>query len=424
MTALLLPSRAPQRNRLYLVAGALALALLATAGVLWAQVEGDRGIAPVASTADITVDGIEVNVTGKDSEDARQKGWLEAQRKAWAQLKGPKIPDHQLESLVSAIVIDSETLGPRRYVARLGVIFDRKRAGGLLGAGSGEVSHSAPMLTLPVLISGGAATMYEVRNPWQQAWAEFQAGASAIDYVRPSGANGESLLLTYGQVNRRSRAWWNNILDEFSAADIIVPIARLERQWPGGPIRGIFTARFGPDNTFLGSFTMTAPDEQGLPAMLGKAVTRFDAMFSQALADGKLRPDPTLSRQSIQVSPEIQALIDAARAAERAEASPEVVPTPVPAEPLPSTTPPPGQPQVVNSYAVQFATPDAASYDQALTLVRSAPGVRGAVISSTAIGGVSVMRVSYAGDISDLAAALRSRGFQVQSAGNALSIRR
>ena len=423
MTALTLPYRAPQRNRQYLLAGAVALILLLAAGVLYAQVEGDRGIAPVASSADIDVDGIKVNVVGKNPDDARQKGWLEAQRKAWEKLGGPKISDSQLESYVSAIVIDHETLGPRRYVATLGVVFDRKRAGGLLGAATGTRSSSAPMLTLPVMISGGTATMYEVRNPWQQAWADFQAGTSSIDYVRPSGANGESLLLTYGQINRRSRAWWNNILDQFSAADILVPVARLDRQWPGGPIRGTFTARYGPDDTYLGAFTMTANNEDALPDMLNKAVEKFDAMFSQALADGKLRPDPTLSRQAIQVSPEIQALVDAARAAERAAANPEEIPTITPVEPVP-TGPPSSQPQVVYSYSVQFDSPDAATYDRTLSQVRGTPGVRAATISSTAVGGVSVMRVTYAGDISDLAAALRSRGFQVQSLGNALSIRR
>ena len=50
-------------------------------------------------------------------------------------------------------------------------------------------------------------TMFEVRNPWQRAWAEHQFGSSAIDYVRPAGSGGESLLLTYGQTGRRSRAW-------------------------------------------------------------------------------------------------------------------------------------------------------------------------------------------------------------------------
>ena len=45
-------------------------------------------------------------------------------------------------------------------------------------------------------------------------------------------------------------------------------------------------------------------------------------------------------------------------------------------------------------------------------------------MSSTAIGGTSVARVSFEGDISDLAAALRARGYTVQSLGTSLSIRR
>ena len=418
MTALVLPSPATARRPL-LWLGALALALLAAA--LIAQVGGDRGIAPVASSSDIEVSGIEVNVLGSNAEDARQKGWQEAYRKAWEKLKGPAIPDGQLASLVSAVVIESERLGPRRYVATLGVVFDRTRAGSLLGAGEGERARSAPMLTLPVLISGGTATMYEVRNPWQRAWAEFQPGRSAIDYVRPSGAGGESLLLTYGQVSRRSRAWWNNILDQFGAADIVVPIARLERQWPGGPVRGTFTARYGPDQKFLGSFTLNAQNEQGVPAMLAQAVQRFDALFARALEAGLLRPDPTLGGQAVQVSPEIQALIDAAERAEREAATPEPEATAAP-EPTPTATP--TGPAVVQVYVVQVATPDAASFDAALAALRGVPGARAAVMSSAAIGGTSVARVSFEGDISDLAAALRARGYTVQSLGNALSIRR
>jgi hypothetical protein len=418
MTALSLPSRSVARRPLLLL-GALALALLAA--VLVAQVGGDRGIAPVASSSDIEVSGIEVNVLGSNAEDARQKGWQEAYRKAWEKLEGPAIPDGQLASLVSAVVIESERLGPRRYVATLGVVFDRTRAGSLLGAGEGERSRSAPMLTLPVMISGGTATMYEVRNLWQRAWAEFQPGRSSIDYVRPSGAGGESLLLTYGQVSRRSRAWWNTILDQFGAADILVPIARLERQWPGGPVRGTFTARYGPDQKYLGRFTLTAPNERGVPAMLAAAVQRFDILFARALEAGLLRPDPTLGGQSVQISPEIQALIDAAQRAERAEVMPGPDAT---AAPLPSPTATPAGPQVVNVYVVQVATPDAASFDAALAALRGVPGARAAVMSSAAIGGTSVARVSFEGDISDLAAALRARGYTVQSLGNALSIRR
>ena len=110
-----------------LAGGALLAAIAGQA--LIAQVAGDRGIAPVASSTDITVGGIEVNATGKNPEDARRNGWLEAERKAWEKLGGPKISDSDLEDLVSAVAIEREQIGPRRYIAKLGVVFDRSRAG-------------------------------------------------------------------------------------------------------------------------------------------------------------------------------------------------------------------------------------------------------------------------------------------------------
>jgi hypothetical protein len=78
----------------------------------------------------------------------------------------------------------------------------------------------------------------------------------------------------------------------------------------------------------------------------------------------------------------------------------------------------------VTSYVVQFATPNATAVDTSLALVRSVAGVRGAATSSLAIGGTSVMSVSYAGSLSELAAALKARGFTVRQGGNAIAISR
>jgi hypothetical protein len=426
MSALSISSRPAARLSPVLLglAGFVLLAVVAVASLV-AQVGGDRGIAPVASSTDIEVSGIAVNATGDSAEEARTNGWREAQRIAWERLDGPEIPDARLESLVAAIVVEEENIGPRRYIARLGVIFDRQRAGALLGAG-GERARSAPMLTLPVLISGGTQTMFETRNPWQRAWAEHQFGSSAIDYVRPSGAGGDSLLLTYGQSGRRSRAWWSGILDQFGAADILVPIARLRYEWPGGPVTGQFTARYGPDNRYLGSFAMRAESVEALPAMLDRAVVRFDEIFAQALTDGTLRPDPTLTLDNVEISPEIRALLEQARAAElaaQAEAAGETVTT-QPGEDSAATPQPSPSAAAAATYVVQVATPDGAAFDGALANLRGTPGVSRVGVSSTAIGGASVLQVTYAGDISALAAALRARGWAVNQGQNALGISR
>lgn len=151
-----------RRTRVALAASGLALA--GTAGWLaHAQVGGERGIAPVAASRDIQVSGIEVDVQADTGLEAREEAWLEAQVKAWERLDGPDLPESRIAGLVSAIVIERERLGPKRYVATLGVVFDRQRASAYLGDG-GSAARSAPMLLLPVTFSAGTQLMYEQRN--------------------------------------------------------------------------------------------------------------------------------------------------------------------------------------------------------------------------------------------------------------------
>ena len=406
---------------------ALALALVAGRALI-AQVSGDRGIAAIASSTDIDVGGIEVDVTADNAYAAREKGWKQAIQDAWKKLKGPAISQGQLESLVSAVVIEREELGPKRYIATLGVSFDRARAGAILGRG-GQAARSAPMLLIPVTISAGTETVYEVRNPWQRAWAEYQPGGSRVDYVRPSGANGDSLLVTFGQTTRRSRTWWRNILDQFGASDVLMAVADLRYRWPGGPVDGTFTARYGPDNTYLDSFTMSANSSAELQTMLNKAVGRFNTIYEKALADGQIKPDPTLNLGAPQLDPAVQQLINIGRnaeAQERARAAAEAAAAQA-AQAGETTGGEASQaqtPAVVSSFVVQFATPNAGAVDATIAAVRATPGVRGAATSSLAIGGTSVMSVSYGGSLSELAAALKARGFTVRQGGNALAISR
>ncbi|MEO0871170.1 MAG: heavy-metal-associated domain-containing protein, partial [Pseudomonadota bacterium] len=244
-------------------------------------------------------------------------------------------------------------------------------------------------------------------------------------------AGGDSLLLNFGQTGRRSRTWWRSTLDQYNAADVLVPSVRLEHQFPGGPITGTFTARYGPDSRVLESFILTAKDPASLSATLEQAVERMDRIYEKALEDGKLRPDPTLRiGGSGEIDPALQRLIDigaAIRAREEAalaaaEGAGETGDTPqVPDEAIVET---PQQAVPLNQVVVQFATPDAMAFDAALSGVRETPGVRALSVTSTAMGGTSVMSVSFSGTASDLAAALRGRGFSVNESGNTLAISR
>lgn len=409
----------------------LALVLLCGAyALVLAQVSGDRGIAPTAASADIEVRGINVDVTADSPEKARSEAWRQAQRMAWEKAGGPKIPDSQIESIVSAIIIEKEQLGPKRYVATLGVAFNRQRAGRFLG-GAQQATRSAPMLVIPVLANGGSFTTFEVRNAWQRAWAEFNPGTSRIDYVRPSGAGRDSLLINFGQTTRRSRTWWRTMLDQYGAADVVMPLARLEHTFPGGPITGTFTARYGPDGTVLETFKLDAGSPDELPAMMAAAVSRMDEIFTAALAAGKLRPDPTLRMASGgETDPAIQRLIEIGRAVQAREAAARAAAVAAAdaasaprIETQPVITAPPSA-AATRSIVVQFASPDASAFDGSLAAVRAVAGVRGINVTSTAIGGTSVMNVTFGGTQEELAAALQARGFTVRQGQNALAISR
>ena len=136
-----------------------AVALLATAGFALAQVGKGTGKAETEpasgdSSGSFEVSGVEIDVRAKDAESARLGGWRLAQRKAWTMLAqrltvhGSTLGDSALDGMVTGIIVEREQIGPNRYVAKLGVLFDRNRAASLLGVAA-QMTRSPPMLLIP-----------------------------------------------------------------------------------------------------------------------------------------------------------------------------------------------------------------------------------------------------------------------------------
>lgn len=389
----------------------IAILIGLAAAALFAQMEGERGVPPIASGGDFEVRGVKVDVQAKDADTARYAGWRMAQRQAWRMLwtrthgggGAPALSDSQIEAMVSGIEVEYEQNGPNRYVATLGILFDRARTGALLGV-SGNVMRSPPLLVIPVLWDGGSAVSYERTNEWQKAWARYRTGDSAIDYVRVAGSIADPILLNAGQTGRRGRLWWRVLLDQYGAADVVVPIARLDRAYPGGPVIGTFTARYGPDDSLIGSVTLRASNDSGIPQMMDEGARRIDELYIRALNDGRLRPDPSLVIEE----PVDPASLEIENAVE----------APVEAVDLPTVS------TSGASFTIQFDTPDVASVGSGEASVRSIPGVRLANTSSLALGGTSVMQVSFDGTVDMLRAGLQARGFTVAASGNTLRITR
>ncbi|MBS0503987.1 MAG: heavy-metal-associated domain-containing protein [Proteobacteria bacterium] len=384
---------------------------LGLAAMLRAQIEGgERGVPPIDSSSSFEVSGIEVDTYAANADAARLAGWREAQRKGWDALwgrmhggeKGPSLSDSALDGIVAGVVVEDEQIGPRRYIARLGILFDRARAGAILG-NSGSLLRSAPMLLIPVEWSGGVPQAFETRTEWQKAWARFRTGNSPVDYVRPTGTGPDSLILTPSQTWRPGRNWWRVLIDGYGAADVLIPQVEIERQWPGGPVIGRFTAFHGPDRQPIGGFVLRVDSADGLPKLMDEGVKRMDALFTRALQAGLLTPDPSLIVEPAVPEDEADDL-----------------------EAMPEDTAAIESPTLAGSsvFNVQYDTPDVTSVSAGEAALRSIPGVSAANTGSLALGGVSVMRVTYGGDLAGLAAALQARGWQVQQGPNTLRIRR
>ncbi len=380
---------------------ALLLVALGTATLLRAQIEGsDRGVPPIDSSANYEVGGVQVDVAGKTADQARSFGWRLAQRRAWKMLwakangqpveAAPGLPDGTLDSITAGISVEDEEIGAHRYIARLGVLFDRNRAGDLLGSRGGG-PRSAPMLVIPVMWSGGAAQSFEKRTEWQKAWARFRSGGSPIDYVRPVGNGIDPLVLNVAQAGRPGRGQWRALLEQYGAADVVVPVVQIVRRWPGGPVLAHFKAIHGPDGTVIARFDLAAADSRGLPVMLDEGVRRIDEALSAALRAGGLISDPSLVAEpaAIETLPEDTQTMEGD----------------APAGDAATTSLAPAQ-----TLTLQVDTPDDGVRAAIEGQLRGVLGVRSVTFTSLALGGVSVVRVEYEGDATALRAALAPRG--------------
>lgn len=388
----------------FLVAAALALAgpgspVLAQAGLKAADAKPKQKAAdPDVPTAiggggGLVIGGIDVDVGGKTPTDARLNGWREAQRQAWPALwsrmsglaagTAPRLPDSALDSMVSAIEVEREQIGPTRYVARLAVVFDRVRASSYLGRYA-ALSSSPPFLVLPVLQDAGTRMAHEAGSPWLGAWARLRAGETPIDYVRIQPTPGDVILLNAWQAERRHIFLWRALIDRYQVADVLIPELILERSYAGGPVEALMIVRFGPAGRELGRVKLRNRGGD-VAALLDTAVREADKLYVAALRAGNLLPDPSL------VAPD------------------------TPTGPVEDTGPEIGGGfEGSGGFTVRVQTPDDATLQAIQALIAGTPGVAGVRLQSLVLGGESVLEIVAEVPRDELRYALDARGLRLE----------
>src|SRR3546814_12805633 len=106
------------------IAIALSVAATGMGAVLYAQIQGDRGVPPISSESDFAVPGVKVDVSGDSGAQARDAAWRLAQRQGWRMLwqkmnpgtAVPALADSALQGLVSGCVVANEQTGPSRTI--------------------------------------------------------------------------------------------------------------------------------------------------------------------------------------------------------------------------------------------------------------------------------------------------------------------
>lgn len=384
------------RPLLWLVPG-----LVAVAAVLAQPAPTPRAAVPASPVAGsaYAVDGIAVDVTARSVDEARRIAWGQAQMRAWPLLwsrlsgrpatEAPVLAAGTIDAMVAGIESQGEAFSGTRYIARLGVVFDRSRAAPHLGEAARL--HSPPILLVPVLVDGGAAIVAQGQTPWHSAWARLSADVTLIDYVLPQTTGADRLWLTAAQLGRSDAESWRTILARADAVDVLVAEARLVRRYPGGPVLAHFTARHGAGGAQVARLSLQVASEQRLDRLLDEGARRLDIAFAAAWREGRIRGRADLAS-------DVMALPDA---------------------PLIGSG---GEGDAGNDVLVAVITPDNASLATAQRLLRAiTPDV---LVRQVAPGGTSRIGVSLPGGEEALRAALAQRGWLLEGQGADLVMRR
>ena len=380
-------------------------AIVAALGGAVVSLAQDAPEAPDSAGA-YAVGGIAVDTSGKTTNDARMQAYRIAQHKAWpllwARLSGqppgsaPALSDGAIDAMVAGIEIQGERFSATRYIARLGVVFDRARASSYFTTGAGSV-HSPPMLLLPVQIDGGVRMLYQSKTPWLAAWQRYRDAVTPIDYVQAQGTPGDNVLLTGYQAQRDDRPLWRNILNRFKAVDVLIAEVKLDHDYPGGPVTATFIARHVPDATELGRFTLATTAADGLAAMLDDGVRKIDTIYADALRNGQLRSEVDLTTELTPIG-NIGADFGVAATDAGATAS--------------------------GGVEAEVITPDAESWAATEALLRGTPTVTGVSLTSLSLGGTSRIVIRHSDSADMLAYQLDRRGLRLAPSTGGVLLRR
>lgn len=252
----------------------------------------------------LTVNGVEVDVTGETAAAARNAAFIQGQRKAFdrllAQLVDPAsaaslapLSDDQIGAMVADFEIESERTSAVRYLGMLTYRFYSDPVRQYL-AGSGArytATQSPPVVVVPILTQGDSRLLWDDGNAWLAAWASHGGGALVPIRV-PIGDIEDMAAIDPERALAGDLAAFDALARRYSAADTLVAEAQLDpaAAATGEAVIRVRAQHYGPAGLVASYQDEVRGNAGDMPALLASAVDAIDAQLER---DWKAQALPT-----------------------------------------------------------------------------------------------------------------------------------
>ncbi len=211
-------------------------------------------------TDPFVVQGIAVDATAADANQAREIAINNGMREAFQRMVRRMVPREQysrlpdprandLAAMAFSFQVENERTSPTRYLANLGVTFKRDEVRALLQRAAIPFAETAsrPVLVVPVYNAAGTSLLWDDPNPWRQSWAIVRSRDSLSPMVLPTGDLTDVGAISAAQALAGDRSRLAALAQRYGVEDVLVAQATLRFEI-GSRVPSVDVAlrRFGP----------------------------------------------------------------------------------------------------------------------------------------------------------------------------------
>jgi hypothetical protein len=192
-----------------------------------------------------TIGGIEVDVTGADAIQARQKAIRDARQQgikllvermvpAEDRARVPPIDDARLDGLVRGIEFQRERSAGNRYIATLSVVFNAEPVRTWLNEAGISLAETVPRaaLVIPLWKSSSGLEALDERSPWRDAWTGLDTLATAVPIALVRGDQLDQNVLSVEEAYVGDVSALARLNERYRVPTIIVAIVEGDKPGP------------------------------------------------------------------------------------------------------------------------------------------------------------------------------------------------